>query len=102
MKRVIDGRIYDTDKAILIGEYSHLSPTDFNFFFAGLYQTARSKRFFLAGKGGPMTAFGKHCSDGSWTFGEKIIPLADQDAREWAEKYMKYEDVKKYFTVDEA
>jgi hypothetical protein len=102
MKRVIDGRIYDTDKAILIGSERDLSPTDFRFFDAGLYQTKRSKRFFLAGKGGPMTAFGKQCSDGTWTFGEKIIPVDEKAAREWAERYLKPEVVKQLFDISEA
>jgi hypothetical protein len=49
-----------------------------------------------------MTAFGKQCSDGTWTFGEKIIPLTDQDAREWAEQYLKPEVVKHLFDISEA
>jgi hypothetical protein len=49
-----------------------------------------------------MTAFGKQCSDGTWTFGEKIIPLTDQDAREWAEQYLKPEVVKQLFDISEA
>ena len=102
MKRVIDGRIYDTDKAILIGETWELGSNDFRHIEAGLYRTARSKRFFLAGKGGPMTAFGKQCSDGSFTFGEKIIPLDEKAAREWAERYLNPEVVQQYFEVQDA
>jgi hypothetical protein len=35
-----------------------------------------------------MSAFGRQCSDGTRTFGDRIIPLSLESAKEWSEKYL--------------
>ena len=37
----------------------------------------------------------------SWSGGERIIPLTDDEAKEWAEEYLDAEDYEKLFTVTE-
>jgi len=101
MKRVIEGLRYDTEKAVRVGGYDNqgtgaTSRSDFHWWQADLYRTPRSGRYFLAGEGGPMTRFGKPTGDGA-TFGERIIPLEKQEAREWAEHYLDPETVEDEF-----
>ena len=60
MKAIIEGKRYDTDKAVLVGEASSdFSRSYFGWWEAGLYKTPRSGAFFLAGAGGAMTRWAR-------------------------------------------
>lgn len=105
MKKNVNGLRYDTDKAILIGEASSLVKQteyvdDFSHWFAGLYRTQRSGRYFLAGRGGPMSRFAKSAGQKSWSGGEDIIPMSRQEALEWAEYYLTAEIIEQHFIDD--
>jgi hypothetical protein len=102
MKRVIDGKRYDSDNAVKVCDIWEGSRSDFTHLDCTLYQTKRSKAFFLAGRGGAMTRFSHTCQDGSVCGGEKIIPLAVSEARLYVEKYGKPETVEEFFEVVEA
>lgn len=113
MKAIIHGLRYNTDAAILIGK-SDASPGafkgDFAYWEAGLYRTPGSGRrgeggytlargpgrYFLAGRGGPMTRFAMHVQNGSQG-GSRIIPLEPDEAREWAEQYLTAAEVEAAF-----
>jgi len=104
MKTIINGLRYDTDKAILVGEARYSgSRSDFQWWEAALYRTPRAGRFFVAGRGGPMTMFAHRVENGSMG-GSKCIPMAATEAREWAERYLATEDVEKAFaeTIQDA
>ena len=101
MKKVINGRRWDTDKANLVCEVVNGMPRDLDYVSAGLYQTPRSKRFFLAGEGGPMTIFA-HYDGNSCCGGENLIPLSAEEARTYAEQYADAETVERFFAVEEA
>jgi hypothetical protein len=97
MKTIKDGLRYDTEKAILIGEASSdLSRTDFGWWEAGLYCTPRSGRYFLAGRGGPMTRWARPAGNMT-TGGNGIIPLDEEDALEWAEQYLTHDEIEAAF-----
>ncbi len=98
MKSIINGRRYDTDKAIEIGHSSYNgSRTDFQWWSASLYKTPRAGRFFLAGQGGPMSRFARSVDGNGWSGGEGIIPLTDEDALAWAEQELGAETVEEHF-----
>ncbi len=98
MKSIINGKRYDTDKAIEIGDGgSGGSRSDFSWWEATLYKTPRASRFFLAGEGGPMTLFKKSHPDGGWGYGGGIIPLTDEDALAWAEQELGSETIEEHF-----
>lgn len=85
MKKVINGLIYDTDKAVCIGSYSNnLSNNDFRHVDESLYMTANG-RFFLQGEGGPMTKYAESVGSNSFCGSCKIIPIDEKQAREWCE-----------------
>lgn len=98
MKKIISGMRYDTEKAILIGEYHTpgLGMRDFQYWEAGLYKTPRSGRFFLAGEGHGMTRFANH-SGGSSGWGSDLIPMTNEEALEWAEQYLDPEIIEEHF-----
>jgi hypothetical protein len=87
MKKTINGFRYDTDKARLAGvAAAGAAADDPGWWDAGLYRTARRKRFFLAGRGGPMSCFRRPGPE--FRGGEALIPLTPQAARKWAAHYL--------------
>ena len=97
MKAIIDGKRYDTVKANWIGEgQSSCGQSDFKWYSEDLYQTPRSKAFFLAGRGGPSSKYCRSVGDG-WTGGSAIFPLDPDEALEWAENNMHPDDIEAAF-----
>ena len=85
MKKIINGRVYDTATAKLIGSKTHgESTSDFGYWSEALYKK-RTGEYFLHGEGGPMTRYAGGLGDNSWGWGEKLIPLTADKARKWAE-----------------
>lgn len=86
MKKIINNKVYDTDTARKLGEWSNAGGwSDFNHIEETLYQK-RTGEYFLHGEGGPMTKYAVSCGNNSWSGGEKIIPLTYENARKWAEE----------------
>lgn len=88
MKKIIKGKQYDTDKATYLGYDLYAGPRDFRYWREELYQK-RTGEFFLYGQGGPASKYAVASVTGSgWDGGERIIPLAYDKAREWAEEHL--------------
>jgi len=102
MKKIIDGFRYDTEKADKVCDIWEANPRDFKHIDAALYRTKRSGRFFIAGKGGPMTMFARRVDQNSWSGGSGIIPLSEEDALRYAEQYASTDVVELFFKVEEA
>lgn len=97
MKKIINGKLYDTDTAKELGIWSNgLGWGDFRNMCEKLYRK-RTGEFFLYGQGGAMTKYAEAASGGGWTGGEKIIPLTWNTAREWAEKSLDAEEYAEIF-----
>ena len=97
MKKVIEGKLYNTDTAKLIGEWSNnLGGRDLNFLSESLYLT-KSGAYFLYGEGGPNTKYSVSVGNNSWSGGEQIQPMSPLSAREWAEKNLTAEEYSKAF-----
>jgi hypothetical protein len=102
MKKIINGFRWDTETADKVCDISEGYAGDFRRIDAALYRTRRAKKFFIAGEGGPMTMFAKSEGQNNWTGGSGIIPIGDDEAREYAEKYATVEQIEKFFTVQDA
>lgn len=86
MKKIINGKMYDTDTATLVADYSNnLSYRDFGWLVENLYQK-RTGEFFLYGEGGGLTKYAHHFANGSRCEGSRIIPLTLAEAKEWVEQ----------------
>lgn len=97
MKKVINGKVYNTETATLIGEYSTsgLGMSDFRYWEAGLYKTKKGN-YFVAGQGHAMSPFAR-CYAGSCGWGGDLIPKTPVEALEWAEKYLEPEEFEEEF-----
>lgn len=88
MRKIINGKKYDTDTAKEIGSrFSGESYRDFSYVEETLYRK-RNGEFFLYGSGGPASRYVISTGQNSWSGGSKIIPLSTQEARDWAEQYL--------------
>lgn len=95
MKKIIKGKVYDTDTARQLGLDG--GGDGFSSWHEELYQK-RTGEFFLYGKGGPATKYAHHV-DGSnmWSGGDKIIPLTADAAREWVEEHLTADEYEEIF-----
>ena len=85
MKRIIDGKRYDTNTATRLHEYqSPYAHNDFNFFRESLYRTEK-ENYFLAGEGGALTPYGQLEVVGQMQSGEGIRLITKKEAMKWLE-----------------
>lgn len=100
MKKIINGRRYDTDSAKEVGYTSYSNQSDFNYWKETLYRK-NTGEFFLHGEGGPASRYAQPDGLNCWSGGERIMPLSIEEAREWAEKYLDADEYEKIFEVAE-
>lgn len=96
MKKIINGRLYNTESAKKVGYYNNgRIYNDFSFFEETLYRK-RTGEFFLHGEGNATSKYGKYYGDclGS---SEEIIPYTEEKARKWMETHADAEDYIKLF-----
>lgn len=87
MKQIINGKLYNTETAKLIGGQGNgLGWNDFRNIDEDLYQK-KTGEFFLAGEGGALTKYAEVTEHGSCA-GSGIFPLTEDEARKWVEKYL--------------
>lgn len=97
MKKIINGKSYDTTTAREVASTYHGDgPRDFHYYSETLY-CKRTGEYFLAGEGGPMTKYSHSTGQNSWSGGEKIFPITLAEAKEWMEKERDAEDYEAEF-----
>lgn len=96
MKKIINKKTYDTEKATFIGEWDNgESPTNrLDYIQKQLYMTA-DHEFFIHGQGGARTIYGKYVGMDSWGSGEKIVPVTERYARRLVREHLpeKYHEI---------
>lgn len=102
MKKIINGKKYDTETAKLVSSDSaNLSRSDFSWWHEELYQK-KTGEFFLYGEGGPMSKYARSCGQNSCGYGEDIFPMTEQKAKRWAEEHCDADEYEEIFgEVDE-
>lgn len=97
MKKIINGKKYDTETAEEIASFCNGGGwNDFQHYAETLYKK-RTGEFFLYGEGGPMTKYAESCGMNNWSGGEKIMPLGYEQAQKWAEENMDADDYEAVF-----
>ena len=96
MKKIINGKRYDTSTAKLCGSDSYSNPRDFHYWHEELYRK-NTGEFFLYGEGGPMSRYAESCGQNGWTGGERIIPLSYESAGKWAEVHIDVDEYERIF-----
>lgn len=96
MKRVINGKRYDTETATKIANWDNgCYSTDFNYVDEDLYLT-KSGNWFLWGSGGANSQYAQYYGNsrgGSST----IIPFDKDDAYNWLEEHNFVDEIETYF-----
>jgi hypothetical protein len=98
MKRIIDGKRYNTDTAT---EIADVSPSgfyrgDFRYEDTKLYRTPKG-RWFLSGEGGPMSRWAQSAGLNSYCGGAGLHVLDDDEARALLEQHGETEAIETYF-----
>ena len=90
MRKVINGKKYDTETAVEVGYYSNdLSKSNFRWCVETLYRK-RNGEYFLYGEGGGLSPYAYHLPTGGYCEGDKIVPLSVSDAQRWCEQNLSY------------
>lgn len=96
MKKIINGKVYDTEKATQVGTWDNKLYGDHEYVEESLYRK-RTGEFFLFGCGGAASKYADTREGGGWTGGKKIIPLTWEAAREWAEEHLDADEYQEIF-----
>ena len=100
MKKVIKGKKYDTNTAKLIESFSHKYRNDFEYFKEQLYQK-KTGEFFIDGEGGAASKYAEDGETGGRHGGYRIVPLTENEAKAWVEKYSDSELYEELWEVSE-
>ncbi len=87
MKKIINGKLYDTATATLIGSDQYSNPGDFDYWCEILYRK-KNGEYFLCGEGGARSQYSRQTGLNEWSGGETIIPMDVIEAKEWAESHL--------------
>lgn len=97
MKKIINGKVYNTETAQEAGSWSnHLSVRDFSRCDETLYRK-RTGEFFLHGEGGALSRYAEPGNGNMRGPGESIRPMTFDEAREWAEEKLTAEEYEQIF-----
>lgn len=96
MKKIINGKLYDTETAKKLGDWDNgLYTSDLNYVCETLYKK-RTGEFFLLGEGGAATNYSERVGSNDWCYGYAIMPMSFDEAQKWAEKHLDadvYQDI---------
>lgn len=89
MKKIISGKVYDTDTARELGTWANAGHWgDFGHMEETLYRK-KTGEFFLHGEGGPATKYAEAVGQNEWSGGARIMPMSYAEARDWSEEHLK-------------
>ena len=98
MKKVIEGKRYDTETATKVGSDSYSNYGDLGYWSEELYRTQKGN-WFLAGEGGALSKYARSVGQNEVGGGSAIIPLTRGKALSWLEAHTSdSESYEKYFT----
>ena len=95
MKKIMEGKTYNTETALLLGDWQYLWKSDYRYCREELYRT-REGTYFLYGEGGALSCYARHLGNAARA-GENFQILSEKEAREWAEKKLSAEEYCKIF-----
>ena len=96
MKKIINGKRYDTGTAIERGTAEHNPVSSFDWYQETLYQK-KTGEFFIYGEGHARSRYAMQHSDGMWGPGRNITPLSFEEAKEWTEENLSADEYEAIF-----
>jgi len=101
MRRIIDGKAYDTEKSLEIASDGQGYMNDFHHWEETLHKTQRGA-WFLRGSGGALSHWSRETDDNMRGGGCGIRVLTSDEAREWLERGSFTASIDAHFAVEEA
>ena len=97
MRKVINGKMYNTETAEFLGGWSNGYYTnDFHYCSEDLYRTKKGT-YFIYGKGGAMSRYSSDKGNGWRGFGSDIRLLSIEEAKAWAMVRLDADDYENIF-----
>lgn len=97
MKKIINGKRYDTETAKEVAcASSYEGRTDFHWWEETLYRK-QTGEFFIYGEGGPASRYAEPCGQNSWTEGSRLMPVSLEKAQKWAEEHLDADEYEEIF-----
>jgi len=87
MQEKIANRVYDTDTANALGNWQRGYRSERGYLSETLYQQADGT-YFLHCAGGPRSRYAQRVAPNTWSYGERILPMNDEEAHAWAENHL--------------
>lgn len=88
MKKVFNGKLYNTKTAKKCGEYEpNPNQSDFSWYCETLYQK-KTGEFFLHCDGNAASPYSKRCGQNEWCGAEIIKTMTYTEAQKWAENHL--------------
>ena len=100
MKKVIEGKVYNTETAKLLGEYSYSLCTDSHYYSEELYRT-KNGTYYIYGEGNALSKYGQYERGYGYDPGETIKVISEDEARAWSEEHMSAEEYIDLFGAEE-
>lgn len=85
MRKIIDGKVYDTNTAKVICYITFRNRGDLEFFEETIYRTRKGQWFFF-GEGGPMSKYAKNIGGNTMSGSQEIQLMTEEQAKNWIEK----------------
>ena len=87
MKKVIDGKIYNTETAELLHEWNNgMYGNDLRRCEESLYRTQRGA-YFIVGEGGAMSKYARSCGSNTTCGGDGMEVVSEAHAMDWLETH---------------
>lgn len=96
MRKVINGKMYDTETAKSCGYFKKGDSGDLLYIYEELYRK-KTGEYFLYASGGAKTKYSKSIGNNMWSGSTQIIPLDYKAAQKWAEKYLNGDEYEEIF-----
>ena len=86
MRKVVKGKVVDTEKMVKVSEVRCGNVTDYNYVRETLYFDPESKLFYLYGRGGAASRYAEAVGINQWSEGEKLMKITKGLALQWLEE----------------
>ena len=96
MKKVMHGKLYDTDTARECGVFTNSARSQFDFYKETLYEK-KTGEFFLHGFGHAASRYAENIDGNARGPGEMILPMSFDQAQVWAEEHLSADEYQHMF-----
>lgn len=96
MKKIINGKVYNTETATRVGSYESGFQGDIDYVSEELYRK-KNGEFFVYAEGGAATSYATSRGSDGYASGEAIKPMIYDEAAQWAERHLTGEQYEQIF-----